>query len=144
MRSTSGGDLLSRICIQWWQTFVRRVVQDRPLECIEMYKKSLESSVQLAPQFWTSSGPPWNKVENPRGGFSVQKTLVACVANMGNKISLFVYEWPFIKCKIWRVNGSIFQNFPKIWAIFENSGDCAQNFSKNWANWYMNRSLFLE
>ena len=30
MTSPSGGDLLSRIRIQWWQIFVYRVLQDRP------------------------------------------------------------------------------------------------------------------
>ena len=48
------------------------------------------------------------------GGYLVQKTLQGCAANMGSKISLLVYEWPLIKCKIRYMNGSIFQNFPKI------------------------------
>ena len=47
------------------------------------------------------------------GGYSVQKTLQGCAANMGSKISLLVYEWPLIKCKIWYMNGSIFQNLLK-------------------------------
>ena len=33
---------------------------------------------------------------------------------MGSKISLLVYEWPLIKCKIGYMNGSIFQNLAKI------------------------------
>ena len=47
------------------------------------------------------------------GGYLVQKTLQGCAANMGSKISLLVYGWPFIKCKIWYMNGSIFQNLAK-------------------------------
>ena len=41
------------------------------------------------------------------------ETLGGCATNMGSKISLLVYEWPLIKCKIWYMNGSIFQRFPK-------------------------------
>ena len=48
-----------------------------------------------------------------RGRYLVQKTLRECAANMGSKISLLVYEWPLIKCKIWYMNGSIFQNLAK-------------------------------
>ena len=48
------------------------------------------------------------------GGYLVQKTLRWCAVNMGSKISLLVYEWPLIKCKIWYMNGSIFQNLAKI------------------------------
>ena len=47
------------------------------------------------------------------GGYLVQKTQGGCAANMGSKISLLVYEWPLIKCKIWYMNGSIFQNLAK-------------------------------
>ena len=54
----------------------------------------------------------WTVWLTPRG-YSVQKTLQGCAANMGSKISLLVYEWPHIKCKIRYMNGSIFQNFPK-------------------------------
>ena len=50
------------------------------------------------------------------------------------------------------MNGSIFQNFPKlepklaqIQKNFEKKlGDFTQNLAKNWGDWYMNRSLFLE
>ena len=66
---------------------------------------------------------------------------------MGSKISLLVYEWPLIKCRIWCMNGLIFQNFPKIESelakfkkILEKSG----NFAQNLANCYMKRLLFLE
>ena len=53
----------------------------------------------------------WTK---PMGGYLVQKTLQGCAANMGSKINLLVYEWPLsIKCKIWYMNGSIFQNLAK-------------------------------
>ena len=58
-----------------------------------------------------------------RGGYLVQKTLRGCAANMGSKISLLVYEWPFIKCKIWYINRLIFQNSAK----FEPK----ENFGKN-------------
>ena len=44
---------------------------------------------------------------------SVEKALLGRAANMGTKISLLLYEWPLIKCKIWYMNGSIFQNVPK-------------------------------
>ena len=46
------------------------------------------------------------------GEYSVQKP----TANMGSKISLLVhvYECPLMKCKIWYMNGLIFQNFPKL------------------------------
>ena len=47
------------------------------------------------------------------GGYLVQKTLRGCAANMGSKISLLIYEWPLINCKIWYMNGSIFQNLTK-------------------------------
>ena len=39
------------------------------------------------------------------GRYLVQKTLRGCAANMRSKISLLVYEWPLIKCKIWYTNG---------------------------------------
>ena len=48
------------------------------------------------------------------GGYLVQKTLRGCAATMGSKISLLVYEWPLIKCKIWYMNGSIFQNLANL------------------------------
>ena len=47
-------------------------------------------------------------------GYPEQKTLQGCAANMGSKISLLVYEWPLIKCKIWYTNGSSFKNYPNI------------------------------
>ena len=67
----------------------------------------------------------WGKMHNFRplsilrggGGYLVQKTLRGCAANMGSKISLLVYEWTLIKCKIWYMNGSIFQKFPKFGKI---------------------------
>ena len=44
--------------------------------------------------------------------------------------------------------GQFFPNFPKFepkfLKILEKSGDFAQNLAQIWANWYMNRSLFLE
>ena len=45
------------------------------------------------------------------------------------------------------MNGSIFQNFPKFEPfkkILEKSGDFAQNLVQNWADWYMNWSLFIK
>ena len=50
------------------------------------------------------------------GGYLVQKSLRGCAANMSSKISLLVYEWPLIKCKIWYTKGSIFSKFGQIWA----------------------------
>ena len=49
------------------------------------------------------------------------------------------------------MNGLIFQKFRNLsqnWLkfkkILEKSGDFAQNLAKNWTDWYMNGSLFLE
>ena len=46
------------------------------------------------------------------------------------------------------MNGSICQNLSQNWFklknILEKSGDFAQILVQNWANWYKNRSLFLE
>ena len=67
---------------------------------------------------------------------------------MGNKICLLVYEWPLIKCKIWYMNGSIFQTLSQNWLKFKNIlekiGNFVQNLAQNWADWYMNGLLFLE
>ena len=57
-------------------------------------------------------------------GYSVQKTLRKCATNMGSKISLLVYEWLLLKCKIWYMNGFIFQKFPKFgptldWLVYD-------------------------
>ena len=67
-------------------------------------------SMQFSPFIQCNFAPLFNL--DP-GGYLVQKTLRGCAANMGSKISLFVYEWPLIKCKIWYTNGSIFQNLVK-------------------------------
>ena len=87
----------------------------------------------------------------------VQKTLRECAANMGSKISLLVYEWPLIKCKIWYMNGSIFQNLSQNWLkfkkILEKIGNFVQNFAYEWQfgiwmgyffleNWYLYGSTF--
>ena len=77
------------------------------------------------------------------GGYLIQKTLRGCATNMGSKISLLVYEWPLIKCKIWYMNGSIFQNWLKFKKILEKIGNFVQNLAQNWANWYVNGLLFL-
>ena len=50
------------------------------------------------------------------------------------------------------MNGLIFQKFPKFEPklaqvykkLLEKSGDFDQNLAKNWTDWYMNGSLFLE
>ena len=49
------------------------------------------------------------------------------------------------------MNGLIFQKFRNLsqnWLkfkkILEKSGDFVQNLAKNWTDWYMNGSLFLE
>ena len=70
----------------------------------------IQSGVNLTPEFLRCR--PRGLVIWP-GGYLVQKTLRGCAANMGSKINLLVYEWPLIKCKIWYMNGSIFQNLPK-------------------------------
>ena len=87
----------------------------------------------------------------PGGGYLVQKTLRGCAANMGSKISLLVYEWPLIRCKIWYMNGTIFkiwpnlsQNWLKFKKILEKIGNFVQNLAQNRADWYMNGLLFLE
>ena len=52
------------------------------------------------------------------------------------KTQNLVYEW---------VDFSKFE--PKLAQLFtkmEKSGDFAQNLFQNWADWYMNESLFLE
>ena len=54
-----------------------------------------------------------NLIVKSQGGGTQYKDPGGCAANMGSKISLLVYEWPLVKCKIWYVNGAIFQNFPK-------------------------------
>ena len=72
-------------------------------------------------------------------GGGVQKTLPACAANMGSKISHLVYEWYKMQNLVYeRVD---FHNFPK--KIWEKYGDFVQNLVQNWAVWYMNGSLFL-
>ena len=73
-------------------------------------------------------------------------------ANMGSKISLLVYEWPLIKCKLGICMCRFFKICPKlshIWLrfkknFFKNQGDFAQNLAQNWTDWYMNGSHFLE
>ena len=79
----------------------------------------------------------------PGGGYLVQKTLRGCAANMGSKISLLVYEWPLIKCKIWYMNGLIFKKFRNLSRFWKIGWFCS-NLAKNWTDWYMNGSLFLE
>ena len=83
------------------------------------------------------------------GGYSVQQTLQGWAANMGSKSVSWYMNDPFIKCKIWYMNGSIFQNFLKK-NIFEKSGDF-RKFWKNpvilpkiWPkNWYINGSILV-
>ena len=60
-----------------------------------------------------------------RGGYSVQKTLRGCAANMGSKISLLVFEWPLIKWKKLVYEWVDFSKFSKIWAKI------GSNFGKN-------------
>ena len=84
-------------------------------------------------------------------GYLVQKTLQGCAANMGNKISLLVCEWPLIKCRSWYINGLIFQNFPnlKFKKIWEKIGQfCSKLDQLVWMdhfflkNWYLYGSTF--
>ena len=49
------------------------------------------------------------------------------------------------------MNGPIFQSFPKfepnlaeIRKFGKKSGDFAQSLAQKWANWYMNKALFLK
>ena len=69
---------------------------------------------------------------------------------MGSKTCLLVhvYEWPLMKCKIWY---QFFKTFPnlsqlkkiaEIWENMEKSGDFAQNFAHNRADWYFYGSTF--
>ena len=64
-------------------------------------------------------------------GYSVQKILWECAAIMGSKISLFVYEWPLIKCTIWYMNGLIFKICPNL------SQNILGNFGKN--RWFCSK-----
>ena len=79
------------------------------------------------------------------GGYSVQRTLWGVPPTWIAKSA----SWYDLLCKIWYMNGSIFQNFPKFEQnqfekILEKSDDFAQNLVQNWSDWYMNGSLFLE
>ena len=78
-----------------------------------------------------------SEVETKSQVLSWGSTLEKPTANMGSKISLLVhvYECPLMKCKIWYINGSIFQNFPKLEPKMD---DFAQNFAQNRADWYVN------
>ena len=67
-------------------------------------------------------------------GDSVQKTLRGCAADMVSKISHLVYEWPIIKHRFWYLNGSIFQNFPKL----------SQNWLKFIRKFWKNRTILLK
>ena len=79
-----------------------------------------------------------------RGWVLSTKHHTGCAVNMGSKISLMVYDWPLIKCKIWYMNGSIFQNLTKIPKIGSN----LRNFfgpgqlvyecvTPSYKNWYL-------
>ena len=90
---------------------------------------------------------------NP-GVFGTKDPVRGRAANMGSKISLLVYEWPLLNAKfsIWMDRFfKIFPNLSQNWLKFlkENKileksgpGDFAQNLAQNWADWYMNGSLF--
>ena len=67
--------------------------------------------------------PCWWHIPHPQ--YSVQKTLRGCATNMGSKISLLVYERLLMKCKIWYINGLIFQNLSQKWL----------KLIKFWKNW---------
>ena len=112
---------ISSLLSQWFHTYF--VIELVHLKCIHVL--------------------PWCSQEPPTPGYSVQKTLLVRAANMGSKISLLVYEWPRVKCRIWYMNGCIFQKCLKFNKVLEKLGDLAQNLAQNWANWYLNESLFL-
>ena len=78
------------------------------------------------------------------GGTQYKRPLRGCAANMGSIINLLVYQWPRILCKIWYMNGSIFQKLDSNLRKFEKKSDnFGQNFAPNQADWYVNWSLFL-
>ena len=86
--------------------------------------------------------------ERMSGRYSVQKTLWGRATHMGSKISLLVYQWPLILCKIWYLNGSI-KNFPKFESKlaqtlrkFEKKNQVI--FVKIGLTLYMSGSLFLQ
>ena len=94
----------------------------------------------ISDQYFLETGQhDWFWGGNQEGGTQYERPYIrGRAANMSSKISLFVYEWPPIKCKIWYINGSIFQNFPKLnqnWLkfkkLFEKSGDFGQNLAQN-------------
>ena len=81
-----------------------------------------------------------------------EKTLRGRTTNMGSKISLLVYEWPLILCKILVYEWVNFSKCPQIWAkigskfttFWGEKRDFAENLGQNWADWYMKGSLFLK
>ena len=99
---------------------------------------------------WHKAWTVWtNNLDPGGGGYLVQKTLQRCAANMGSKISLLVYEWPLIRCKIWYMNGSIFPNLSQNWLKFKKILEKIGNFVHGiWMsyfflkNWYLYGSTF--
>ena len=70
----------------------------------------------------------------PRGGALSPKDPMGCAANMGSKISLLVYWMTLMKCKIWYMNESIFQNFLKFeqnWLKFKKISEKIRWFCSN-------------
>ena len=49
------------------------------------------------------------------GGILSTKDPMGLASNMGSKISLLVYEWPLIKCKIWVHEWVDFSKSSQIW-----------------------------
>ena len=77
----------------------------------------------------------------------IQKTLQACAANMGSKISLLVYEWPLIKTQSlvyeWVDFSKIVPNLNPNWLKF--GWFCSKVGPKlNRLDWNINGSLLLE
>ena len=90
---------------------------------------------------------PWSIVIyslTPLGGYLVQKTLWGCATNMGSKISLLVYEWPLVKCRIWYMNGSIFKIGSNLRKFRKKLVILFKIWPKIAADWYINGLLFLE
>ena len=83
-------------------------------------------------------------------GYSVQKILYECAANMGSKISLLLYEWPLIKentgFDIWmgiKIFPNLSQNWLKFEKKFEKFGDFAQNLNYIWMDHFFLKNRYL-
>ena len=71
-------------------------------------------------------------------GYSVQKTLRGCAANMGSKISLLVCKWSPYKMLSLVCEWVDFSNFSQIWAKID------PNLTKSWKNQVILLKIFSE